>query len=1232
MEAQEIERDKKIPKLPFLGIPRSIYFGNNYFESRNELNIKSRKNLYGFSAEGGLIRAASSNESGPGTENNFLKSFVFADITKSLSDQFYSIFSRKRNNEKNNNPTTQQIFSFYLNMTSLGKKWYRIDAFINALMCALFIWNTTYVNQAQMNVPYSLLALNAFLAFLLAILFIPRVYLATDTKKFIRGTFFISSIFTILTPFLVFYGILTYPENYRNTLLSSGNYVYFYPLMFYRLNYLLGKVLKSMKISMRFGLVFQKALQSISTVITTMLTISSFSYIIIYITRENTSDQIMSFGDVLFFAGVSSVTGLTSDLAPDTFFTKGVAVFVMALGIIWLPAKTSEILALVDERNPYPVKYVSEPNQNHVILIGDLWFGTLFEFLREFFSEDHGLSIVNTQIVLMSETPPDKNTEMLLTDPSYKKSLKFVSGSPASYRDLENVRAEKASSIFVLSSKNTNESNETKEDSQVVMIVLAIKRYLHSAGADVPIYAQTLLPETALHLEHITKDVICIPELRLGILAQGIAAPGFSSMIQALITTIPDNLNKQLTKLVENKEGLQWITEYINGLGQEIYSTKFSSFFVGMEFSKAATYIFKKYSSVLFAIKIDVNGMYTNGNKYSQRESILTNPTGYILKGDEIGFIISTDSYVTQNIGSIPNQNESFLVDIDISENTSLLSNDHKTGKTSETPIDIINSTLTKKNKIINSKSSKTVANSLSDTKARKILHSKGLSYISYFEGYDGKGKVNIPTKSSNNRDDLEMGFNEPSTSLGKRSQSFEQRELQTVENKKDKTVYDVDKISSISPKNLFLDGNHIVHDLIEDPFKKKLTADGLPINIKKHVVICINDSVFPNNMEYLVGSIRSSAHGSYKYNKKRFCASHDTEQDGCTWFGSYSFLPSAFNHSDEGSSTSKESVEEEATFINLQPIVFLCQEYPTDEDREILGRYRSVYFIKGSPLVRSDLIRTRVMTALSAIVLLSSIDGIDMSKYSSFEQKTNLSTVSTDAPSVLTVLNVESLTGNTPNFSLCVELNYRKNMKFIGDSNVIFVNEAMIQSMLQPSFMSGVCYAPTILDTIICQSFYNKHIIPLLKNLVFPQGDITHQVEYSKMVTAGLHSSDLPPTPRKLPGKNNSDVYLINIPKNMIGKNYSNLFIEALSKYNAICMGLFRNSINVVNSYKHPNLSQKDLIDNCIATVLTFNSPETTSYFVANPSPNTRLVGDDRVYILSRSYPNWDSIEFDSK
>jgi len=105
-------------------------------------------------------------------------------------------------------------------------------------------------------------------------------------------------------------------------------------------------------------------------------------------------------------------------------------------------------------------------------------------------------------------------------------------------------------------------------------------------------------------------------------------------------------------------------------------------------------------------------------------------------------------------------------------------------------------------------------------------------------------------------------------------------------------------------------------------------------------------------------------------------------------------------------------------------------------------------------------------------------------------------------------------------------------------------------ESRLTPSFAAGQVYLPDCMDSLLCQSYYNTHIIPMVQ----------------QMAGGGGNDTLMGPS-----------IFHADIPQVFIGRRYGQLFRELCSR-GIICMGLYR--LNAHNSplpyHRHKNIIEQ--------------------------------------------------------
>ncbi|KAJ2560547.1 hypothetical protein GGH12_004724 [Coemansia sp. RSA 1822] len=1138
-------------------------------------------------------------------------------------------------------PTRRQMFGMYLDSSAAGRRWDQLDALLNTAIAALHVYNTTHLKKHRLGVPFWALLTEAALSLLLLLQFLPRYLLAPDPLEYLRSVFSIITLVTSLAPICVVANVLLDPDM-QSTFMSAGSWVFLYPVIFWRLQPALLRCLVPIKNVYRMTPMTRNVLRALTTVFTTVLAITVLTHIMVFYQNKDKDSEIQGFDEAFFFIAVSAITGLSSDIEPDTWFTRGVVLFVMFIGIFWLPPRVSEMLSLWQDRSPWPAAFEPEANQAHVLVIGDLEYSTLFEFLREFFCEDHGIRTVNTVVVVMSEKSPSKEVGELLHDPAYVNRAKFVLGSPTSFSQLEDIQADSAQAIFLLSSKAAGD-NAAKEDAAKVMIALAVRKFLRASRIKrpVPIYAQVLLPETTMHMEYLAEHVICIEELRLGLLAKSVMVPGFASLLQLLTSSIPGTITDPLIRTAERGRKT-WLAEYAQSMSHEIYSTRISGILTGSKFQRAAQVIFQRTGATLFALRIPSRD--ESGN-HDGEGRIVINPLNYELQGDELGFVITSNSlasveiaYLTEaatvNVTGSDDENAPLLLGVPIGSpvadaaapeqtvgsplkkmladarlqpkvpfgmnvmDTLIVSdsghsihddddNDDRASHLSPKNADA-RSTATREERLIDIDGP-----AGSHMSASGNLLGSGLAGIVVDEperrasGYSSDSDVSDSGAGGMRMHRAPLVY-DPTLQKGSDSDLAAKHSEDSKDEEKGK-----DGLFK-TPSGLLRAAGYAGSTGRREAAKKiEHTVDGLPGDLSGHIVVCDTSGEFPTNIVYLISCIRSAAPSEVTAIADSSANSIDRSVAKLP-VNPFASLYEQISRSYNAPEAEKQPEAAKPAFLNMQTIVILSPADPSSDLLEDLQRFGNVHVVSGSPLSRADLARVRVHTASSAIVLANREEWLsaaaDASTRLSLTGADTTATATADAPALLSVLNIEALTYSSADFFLSVEFIHRENMQFVGDTETLKINEVYGQAFLRPSFMSGRVYAPVMLDTLVCQAYYNEHLLEILQQLIFSHGNVTHALGLAKLRAAGVST--------EAPAEADEDaahVFLVETPRRFHGRSYGSLFSYCCFTHGAVAIGLYR-------------------------AVLHRRQP--LWYVMPNPAPDCVLRADDRVYLLANTRP----------
>ncbi|KAJ3313026.1 erg10, acetyl-CoA C-acetyltransferase [Boothiomyces sp. JEL0838] len=318
----------------------------------------------------------------------------------------------------------------------------------------------------------------------------------------------------------------------------------------------------------------------------------------------------------------------------------------MIIGAIFIPTQLSDLLAMIRNSSKFTKPYQFTDNTRHVLVVGNLEIVALKGFLREFFSPDHGNGTMIMTVVLLARDEPNEELLALLADPVYSNRVKYIKGSPISFRSLQKARADVACASFILASR-ISDISPVEEDAKTLFIDKSIRKF----NKKIKIYAQILLPRNKIHLEglgnvklNVADHVLCIDEFKLGMAAQSCLAPGFCNLMYLLTNSI---CTDTIGGLEDFQDGL-WIKEYLEGAMMELYEIKLSLEFSNLRFEEIIVPLYQKHRTIVFAIGLDIDHDQTG--TFGSNQRILFNPTNLVLKGGETLFMIADSDQTTKII------------------------------------------------------------------------------------------------------------------------------------------------------------------------------------------------------------------------------------------------------------------------------------------------------------------------------------------------------------------------------------------------------------------------------------------------------------------------------------------------------------------------------------------------------------------------------------------------------
>ena len=304
--------------------------------------------------------------------------------------------------------------------------------------------------------------------------------------------------------------------------------------------------------------------------------------------KDFTNAQTVKFREYTYYIMVTMSTVGYGDYSPKTawgqtfitfFIIAGLAVFAVSLPV------------LVDPLIQYYrlVPYSSFDNtriRKHVLVCGHLNATSVQEFLKEFLHPDHGDKL--THVVFIDPTYP--NPELKAVISKYNRSH-YLLGSVLSSNILQKAKIKEAKACIILANRHC--SDPATEDSASMFYLVSFK----NACATVPVIIQVLSTTSKDFVGDIegwkpkTDVVLCLNELRLGILALSALCPGASTLISNLFYA---SGNPKRTD--------DWRSLYLEGAVNEVYEVPLSHSFEGLTFTQAVKMCYDKLNLMLIGI------------------------------------------------------------------------------------------------------------------------------------------------------------------------------------------------------------------------------------------------------------------------------------------------------------------------------------------------------------------------------------------------------------------------------------------------------------------------------------------------------------------------------------------------------------------------------------------------------------------------------------------------------
>ncbi|KAJ2556590.1 hypothetical protein EV175_001907 [Coemansia sp. RSA 1933] len=822
----------------------------------------------------------------------------------------------------------RQRVLFFIDTTIWGRMWDILDFVLNVIICIIYVVNTAVVeaNKEPGRIPMA----NRLIEFLVAVIFLGQYitrYVVINANH--RALEHLIVFFAFVSPISA-YIMSAHSQTVRNSYMSAGVMAIFYPARFLRLHYAIKRQLALMSSSvkwLRLTLIRREATSLGSDIVVAILFFASVVHSGIYWYSQNNHIEFDGFNflDAIYFISMSALG--SDDSIPRSTFSEIISMAIVGLIAFAVPSRVTKLVDLAIKTSSY-TKTVSLPAASrHALVCGTIELESIRQFLHEFFNSDHGPNIFKTTIAILHPDEPTMEMKALLQDPAYTNRVFYVKGRATNFKALKRARVDLASCVYILTCKYSHGTG-IDEDAETVLTALSLSAFNSSErqepGEQQPdalvrepkfqVFAQTILPGSLLHMNYLqTSRVVCVDEMRMGIMAQNCATPGFATLAFMLSKSVGSHNNWDfsgvLSESLAHSQDEDWVKTYMHGISQEIYQAHVPRSLVGKSFFKATRYFYRCHGLLVFGVGSfsctkpphrhsgHHPALETGDSGYYQ---VLLSPRSYILQKHDMLFAISTDI-------------QSVLDAMMYSERVSIRST--HIARLHRPNADERHSAKTPEEKRL-----KEVERGSQASELQTVSESVSPGRFSFFNMLTTSGIPGMSRQPMAESNSLPVQVGSPRRMVLKTpgaSSNKHGRQPNYLSDSDSSYFSPAHKPSGYDQEDVGVPAVPSVKGAVRTRVEKIARRNNaVPRSTTNHVVICDASDVFPRNVELLVQSLRQAF-----------------DDDGL-------------------------------------PIVILSPGEVDSERRLVLHDFGHVYLVRGTPLSQDDLRRTRIEYAQKAIVL----------------------------------------------------------------------------------------------------------------------------------------------------------------------------------------------------------------------------------------------------------------------
>lgn len=186
------------------------------------------------------------------------------------------------------------------------------------------------------------------------------------------------------------------------------------------------------------------------------------------------------------------------------------------------------------------------------------------------------------------------------------------------------------------------------------------------------------------------------------------------------------------------------------------------------------------------------------------------------------------------------------------------------------------------------------------------------------------------------------------------------------------------------------------------------------------------------------------------------------------------------------------------------------------------LSYFTQIYFVRGSTLSEDSYDRANIMKAKQVVILTQMTEGeLEMGDEASLRNRDDQAAFNDDESmrDAKTIFMYNIIKKKNPLVNVVTELIKEENIAYMLDDPRLYFLMGEYGYDKTPIFTSGEIYLSSLMDSLLCQAYYNSELITVIKQLIIgdaqkPKSGARQSIweqDFSKVSTSNLYHVKVP-------------------------------------------------------------------------------------------------------------------------